>query len=157
MLTSPLFAKRTSGACTSTVSADPISGARAEVWGQTTAIIALTCGFAGRRRRASASLDAREASVRHSIGGETPRPRAEPFRTGHEYVGLRSHPLRLAAGGLTRAFKQGDSHRSDLRPARPTPQVTRVMGVFDRHRHRKSSASAGPRETMPEPDLSTSA
>src|SRR6266542_1770886 len=55
MLTSPLFAKRTSGACTSTVSADPISGARAEVWGQTTAIIALTCGFAGRRRRASAS------------------------------------------------------------------------------------------------------
>jgi len=39
----------------------------------------------------------------------------------------------LAAVSLTRAFKQGDSHRFDRRPARPKPQVTRVIGVSDPH------------------------
>jgi len=54
----------------------------------------------GRRRRASDSKDAREASVRHSIRLPwLPNcPSAEPLRAGLESLGLRSQPTRLAAG-----------------------------------------------------------
>ena len=54
----------------------------------------------GRRRRASDSKEAREASARHSIRLPwLPNcPSAEPLRTGLESLGLRSQPNRLAAG-----------------------------------------------------------
>jgi len=93
----------------------------------------------GRRRRASTSLDAREASVRHSICLPWRRKFAdcvpEPFRIGLEYVELRSHiHSGWWPGGLARAF-QSNAIRADLTggSARPKPQVTRVIGVFDPH------------------------
>ena len=54
----------------------------------------------GRRRRASNSKEAREASVRHSIRLPwLPNcPSAEPFRAGLESLGLTSQPTPLAAG-----------------------------------------------------------
>jgi transposase InsO family protein len=59
----------------------------------------------------------------------------EPFRIGLEYVELRSHPLRLVARG-PRLGLSSNAIRADLTggSARPKPQVTRVIGVFDPHR-----------------------
>jgi hypothetical protein len=58
----------------------------------------------------------------------------EPFRIGLEYVELRSHPLRLVARG-PRSGLSSNAIRADLTggSARPKPQVTRVIGVFDPH------------------------
>jgi hypothetical protein len=95
-----------------------------------------TCGFAAGGEDEPATLrKLGKRGVRHSI--HLPWlancPSAEPFRAGLESLGLRSQPTRLAAG-FSLGFREGDSRRSDRRPDRATPQVTRVIGAFDPYR-----------------------
>jgi hypothetical protein len=85
----------------------------------------------GRRRRASDSKEAREASVRHSIRlpwrAELPECGAvqdlSPSDADLSQIGWRR--------GSHSGFREGDSRRSDRRPDQAKPQVTRVIGVFD--------------------------
>jgi len=85
----------------------------------------------GRRRRASDSKEAREASVRHSIG----LPWLPNCRVRSRSVqDLSPSDSDLSQLGWRRGshsgFREGDSRRSDRRPDRAKPQVTRVTGVF---------------------------
>jgi hypothetical protein len=89
----------------------------------------------GRRRRASDSKGAREASpaIRFAyLGCRTARVRSRsvqdlsPSDSDLSQLGWRR--------GSHSGFREGDSRRSDRRPDRAKPQVTRVIGVFDPYR-----------------------
>jgi hypothetical protein len=105
-------------------------------WGSETPIMRSTCGFAAGGEDKPATLrklGKRVSAIRFAyLGCRTARVRSRsvqdlsPSDSDLSQLGWRR--------GSHSGFGKGDSRRSDRRPDRAKPQVTRVIGVFDPYR-----------------------
>jgi hypothetical protein len=105
-----------------------------------------TCGFAAGGEDEPATLrklGKRVSAIRFAyLGCRTARVRS---RSVQDLSPLDSDLSQLGwRRGSHSGFREGDSRRSDRRPDRAKPQVTRVIGVFDPYRPLVSATGNGP-------------